>query len=342
MTNKEKIVMDYEKKRRLIALRDSMKKYGYADGVEELESIFPDLAESEDEKIRKWCISHFKECFHTSKDNLEYRQYLNNKIIPWFEKQKENPQSKSAIESWKDMRLEVYQQASGNRHEPNYSDDTTKMFSLTDIDEIFEKIAEKQKGQEPINESNMQEPTVDEARIWNEAYEKGYSLGYENGRNEQKPAEWSVEDEDRIRQIERIAQEAGCTQKLQEEIHDWLKSLRPQPKQEQQIKVGDKVSIHCRKDRNEDVISIYDGEVGKVIHVWDAKKNPWGHIGVSLDNGCNNGFYEDELEVLDESHWKPSEEQMEALKKTTRLANFGSDAKRMDALLSLYEQLKKL
>jgi hypothetical protein len=41
------------------------------------------------------------------------------------------------------MRLEVYQQASGNRHEANYSDDTTKMFSLNDIDEIFEKISEQ-------------------------------------------------------------------------------------------------------------------------------------------------------------------------------------------------------
>ena len=46
---------------------------------------------------------------------------------------------------------------------------------------------------------------------------------------------WSIEDEDRIRQIERIAQQAGCTQKLQEEIHDWLKSLRPhwKPSEEQ-------------------------------------------------------------------------------------------------------------
>lgn len=47
-----------------------------------------------------------------------------------------------ALEAWKDMRLEVYAQASGNKHEPNDSDDTTKMFSLNDIDEIFEKIAE--------------------------------------------------------------------------------------------------------------------------------------------------------------------------------------------------------
>jgi len=56
-------------------------------------------------------------------------------------------QDKSALDVWKGMRLEVYQQASGNRHEPNYSDDSTKMFSLIDIDEIFEKVAEKQDEQ---------------------------------------------------------------------------------------------------------------------------------------------------------------------------------------------------
>lgn len=41
-------------------------------------------------------------------------------------------------------------------------------------------------------------------------------------------------------------------------------------------------------------------------------------------------------------HWKPSEEQMEALKKTIRLANFGLEEDRRKALESLYEQLKKL
>jgi flavodoxin len=39
---------------------------------------------------------------------------------------------------------------------------------------------EKQGEQKPINQCNMHEPTLDEARKWNEAYEKGYSLGYEN------------------------------------------------------------------------------------------------------------------------------------------------------------------
>jgi hypothetical protein len=56
-----------------------------------LERIFPELKEkdSEDERIRKWCISHFRECFRVTKDNVEYQEYLNNKVIPWLEKQGE-------------------------------------------------------------------------------------------------------------------------------------------------------------------------------------------------------------------------------------------------------------
>lgn len=64
-------------------------------------------------------------------------------IQEWLGKQGEQRPAKSIVEIWKDMRLEVYQQASGNRHEPNYSDDSTKMFSLNDIDEIIEKIGEQ-------------------------------------------------------------------------------------------------------------------------------------------------------------------------------------------------------
>lgn len=56
------------------------------DVKEELENIFPELAESEGERIRKWCISHFKECINVIKDNDEYKEYLNNKVIPWLEK----------------------------------------------------------------------------------------------------------------------------------------------------------------------------------------------------------------------------------------------------------------
>lgn len=54
-----------------------------------IEEIFPELKDSEDERIMKWCISHFKGCINVIKDNDEYKEYLNNKVIPWLEKQGE-------------------------------------------------------------------------------------------------------------------------------------------------------------------------------------------------------------------------------------------------------------
>ena len=71
---------------------------GYLDAIA-IDEIFPELAESEDERIRKWCISHFKECFRVTKDNVEYQEYLNNKVIPWLENQKKQEQNKPSI--WK-------------------------------------------------------------------------------------------------------------------------------------------------------------------------------------------------------------------------------------------------
>lgn len=76
------------------------------------------------------------------KDRAKWMNYLGIKISFVEKQDNQKSQGKSALEAWKDMRLEVYAQASGNKHGPNDSDDTTKMFSLNDIDEIFEKIAE--------------------------------------------------------------------------------------------------------------------------------------------------------------------------------------------------------
>lgn len=78
-----------------------------------------------------------------------------------LEKQKEQQPVHTAKEMWKEMRLEVYAQASGNRHEPNYSDDSTKMFSLRDIDEIFEKIGNSIVGLQPAEWSDEDEEILD-------------------------------------------------------------------------------------------------------------------------------------------------------------------------------------
>ena len=107
-----------------------------------IDNIVPELKESDGERIRKNLI----ELFHDTVSNDEiFSDYGLDKteVLDWLEKQGEQKSAKNILEAWKDMRFEVYQQASGNRHEPNYSDDTTKMFSLNDIDEIIEKMSEQ-------------------------------------------------------------------------------------------------------------------------------------------------------------------------------------------------------
>lgn len=86
----------------------------------------------------------YNSCSDTERGNY-YEGVLGTLIedLHRLEKQGEVKSANNIVETWKDMRLEVYQQASGNRHEPNYSDDTTKMFSLNDIDEIIEKMSEQ-------------------------------------------------------------------------------------------------------------------------------------------------------------------------------------------------------
>lgn len=68
--------------------------------LKDIESIFPELKESEDERIRKWCISHFKAAVLVTKNNAEYKEYLNNKVIPWLEKQGETYTKEDIDDAW--------------------------------------------------------------------------------------------------------------------------------------------------------------------------------------------------------------------------------------------------
>lgn len=116
--------------------------------------------------------------------------------------------------------------------------ETAKLLKEKGFEWNTEKKELKQKEQEPINECNTHEPTIDEARKWNEAYEKGYSLGYENGRNEQKPidaiakmkqVEWSEEDEklynSALWHVKNSCSNGGKNSG-EFEVYNWLKSLK--------------------------------------------------------------------------------------------------------------------
>ena len=70
------------------------------------------------------------------------------------------------------------------------------------------------------------------------------------------------------------------------------------------FKEGDKVIIHCAPERKKDIFSIYDGQEGTIDAIWDLAANPWGNIKVTLPNGCNNTFYDSELELISKNEPK--------------------------------------
>ena len=257
------------------------------DDLEVLSVLIPELRESEDEEIRKLLVWQVHRNIEDETNDLAGSVYDGikghdpdleesiedwKKCLDWLERQKEQKPVHTAKEIWEEMRLEIYAQASGNRHEPNCSDDSTKMFSLRDIDEIFEKIGNATIGSRPAELEQLAKLKEMTHEI-REAYERGYEVGCVGSTQE-----WSEEEE-----------------------------------------------------------RILDGLIRLYSREYSAKAWPWADGVITYGDVVN--FLNS---LKSQPHWKPSEEQIEALEKTTWLANFGTDAKRRDALLSLYAQLKKL
>lgn len=134
------------------------------DGIQRLDFVYADsikVCDISDERIKNLIYCIVRDRGDVGK-LLEANGCPVEKALSWIEKQKEQKPVHTAKEMWKEMRLEVYAQASGNRHEPNYSDDSTKMFSLCDIDEIFEKIGDSTVSSRPAEWSEEDEDKVDD------------------------------------------------------------------------------------------------------------------------------------------------------------------------------------
>lgn len=71
-------------------------------------------------------------------------------------------------------------------------------------------------------------------------------------------------------------------------------------KSEYPFKKGDKVIIHCKAERRQDNVTfkLFNNKVGTVQYVGELKTNPWGNIGVIIDDGYSDAFYVEELELI--------------------------------------------
>ncbi len=165
---------------------------------EALETLIPELREGDSDRIRKEIIFALKWANHRG---------VYDKHIAYLEQQEEQKSLNiSAASEWLRKHICNYMNSEYNEFHQcvEYDGSIDKERLINDFEEAM------QEEQEPINEGNMHEPTLDEAMKWNEAYEKGYSLGYKNGRNdlsvingrhEQKACEWSEKDENALREV---------------------------------------------------------------------------------------------------------------------------------------------
>lgn len=156
-----------------------------------LERIFPELKESEDERIRT-CI---RMCL-TDIDEQRFADFSTNlkECLDWLEKQGEHKlQGKTALEAIKEEKVD-----NANKVEPRQE-------KLTEFERAVKQVME-----EAIECGDTRNLKADADIL--------LSLVH-------KPA-WSEEDEKQARQIERIVHYDGCTQMLQKQIADWLKALK--------------------------------------------------------------------------------------------------------------------
>ncbi len=216
----------------------------------------------------------------------------------------------TAKEIWKEMRPEVYAEASGNRYnrEQMYSDDSTKLFSIRDIDEIFEKIGNSTVGSQPAEWS---EEDIKKIRL--EEYTKGFNDAAFGG----KLKEWNEEDkstlEDAITAVDLMLTDSfqGSHPNLFKAFliaKDWLKCLPErfnlQPKQEWDEEEKERIRQNGRLDvcYNPEKYGLChktewgEGEMKMLVSIIDdyetAAKSFCGHDGkIMFLNAIRDGEY---------------------------------------------------
>ena len=235
------------------------------------EYIFNELRESEDEKIRREIVRFIQ---------MEVEdEILGNKWLAWLEKRnKEN-----MIEA---LRME-YEKGKGDVLQEQRKEWTAE--DLLNRNEIIDI---------------LQEYNRDDLITWFEKQGKSkFESCVQDGDN-------IVTNEDgthfNVSQLERVSQKVTDTK---EAAKKFLKTAGIMDKNGEQLAeeymqgksskfhIGDTVKIHCC-ERPKYIQDIYNNKVGNIDCIWDLNENPWGNIGVILENGFNNLFFESELEIV--------------------------------------------
>lgn len=343
MTNEEKArAYDeaLERARKMLNMILDNELLGFPDQIRE---IFPQLKESKDEKIRKEMIRYFTEMKKGGSAALPY-----DDCIAYLEQKEQKP--KIYIPKFRDgdkiklkgsnLDLTITNIEGSKYYGKGWSLD------IVSADESYELV--EQKSAE-INEYEIIKKHITEDFLSSEVNKRLKECGWYV--TDEKPAEWSKEDEKKINFLSRLIEfqvkdDEYCFSEgrfvSKQEAIEMLKSLRPQP-YKWYIKKGH--WYMCIVDKPE-----YGWRKGKVYQSPEDNRIETDYKG-DLTNWPDSEpwFRPATIDEIPDSQpsWKPSEEQMEALK--DYIEDFQARAEaavggwnNFDVMIQLYEQLKKL
>lgn len=310
--------MDYEKKYKdILSLAKSYKGNNLK---EFLDLVFPELAESEDERIRRW-LSDILDESNWGKD----WPYTKQQVINYLEKQKENPKSADSIQS--DCVSDAKCEDRWHKVTDSLPDNGREVLAKDKLGNILLARYDGEGWAVSVYD--------DEDYRCHNGISKWCEIPLEK-QKEQKPAKWSEEDERLLKTTLECLNYISCQSKVP--VVNWLKSLPErfnlQPKQEW----SEDDSLHLTN-----AILCAESEWGVESHTakwlkslrpqlkeWSEEDEDYMNAIITIINretalypkgGATENLNNDLIAWLkgrlksfrSQPHWKPSEEEMQAL-----------------------------
>ena len=212
---------------------------------EDLEYVFPELAESEDEKIRKSLIRYYREILHTYGSEELVVGFKVGKILAYLEKQGEKNRDDYSLEEAANIFLDALSKTPYNNKPVTDAQIITKEL-LKFMENASSYNPDALNEQKPIEEVDGDDYGIDglwhAVRILENTLSKVEGYQSDDGilehkaaitavkkLQEQKPVEWSKEDERILDDIiSHLESEHDIMPKCNTSQIRWLKSLRPQ------------------------------------------------------------------------------------------------------------------
>ena len=268
---------------------EKARKQGYTWLMALLEGMFPDLRESEDERVREAIIAvvQWVECFNASGVTHEDAETM----LAWLEKQKDKREldfAEGKVEGVKQTCQEIKDAMS------LFEQKDLTPFEFTFRDYIDSAIRYCLSGEG--YQQYIKEWAADLLNLEKQKEQKGANGNEKEIPNKLKPAGWSEEDEYKLNFL--IEMLEGLDQRefnirYMKELSSWLKSLHPQPQQEwsKEDEMYLSQAIETLEHENYSILA-------------DKLKS------LRPPQYCENCKLKRSVE-----NWKPSEEQMAALEK---------------------------